>query len=272
MKKNKKKKNKNRNKAVQEMQADMNEDLNVGTFEKNDAKKSMSKRKKVILSVLGCLVIVGAAGGGYWLYEQYTTPDYMEALKPLAKEKTKQEKLESAKSVLKFVEQEHEKEKKENGSDSKTDDKSTSKKEKATDNSTIRYKNEKLNEIGGLNPEETIAALKNGEITEEDIQSEEPANGGKMYTEKELERMMKKRKAVTVKITDEEKDALLKEAKPFVKTIQEDDRGFKFSKDFLKTYEDFKKSRTDTKYQELKDLLNAVEVSLYNTEYYEKSN
>lgn len=66
--------------------------------------------------------------------------------------------------------------------------------------------------------------------------------------------------------SDELKRNLKEEAKAFYETIRQDDRGWEVSKEFLKDYENFEKNASDANYESLLNSLQAVEISLYNTE------
>lgn len=69
------------------------------------------------------------------------------------------------------------------------------------------------------------------------------------------------------KYSQKEKISLIEEAKPFYKELKRDDRGWDFSDDFLRAYENFEKEQTSRNYSKLEELLGLVEVSLYNTEF-----
>lgn len=69
------------------------------------------------------------------------------------------------------------------------------------------------------------------------------------------------------KYSEKEKTSLIEEAKPFYKELKRDDRGWDFSDDFLRAYENFEKEQTSRNYSKLEELLGLVEVSLYNTEF-----
>ena len=71
----------------------------------------------------------------------------------------------------------------------------------------------------------------------------------------------------TPKYSQKEKISLIEEAKPFYKELKRDDRGWDFSDDFLRAYENFEKEQTSRNYSKLEELLGLVEVSLYNTEF-----
>lgn len=69
------------------------------------------------------------------------------------------------------------------------------------------------------------------------------------------------------KYSQKEKISLIEEAKPFYRELKRDDRGWDFSDDFLRAYENFEKEQTSQNYSKLEELLGLVEVSLYNTEF-----
>lgn len=69
------------------------------------------------------------------------------------------------------------------------------------------------------------------------------------------------------KYSKKEKTSLIEEAKSFYKELKRDDRGWDFSDDFLRAYENFEKEQTSRNYSKLEELLGLVEVSLYNTEF-----
>lgn len=84
-------------------------------------------------------------------------------------------------------------------------------------------------------------------------------------TEKQEE--IKRDAPYTPKYSEKEKASLIEEAKPFYKELKRDNRGWDFSDDFLRAYENFEKEQTSRNYSKLEELLGLVEVSLYNTEF-----
>lgn len=78
---------------------------------------------------------------------------------------------------------------------------------------------------------------------------------------------IKRDKPYVPKYSKKEKASLTEEAKPFYRELKRDDRGWDFSDDFLRAYENFEKEQTSRNYSKLEELLGLVEVSLYNTEF-----
>lgn len=83
----------------------------------------------------------------------------------------------------------------------------------------------------------------------------------------EKQEEIKRNTSYIPKYSKKEKTSLIEEAKPFYKELKRDDRGWDFSDDFLRAYENFEKEQTSRNYNKLEELLGLVEVSLYNTEF-----
>lgn len=83
----------------------------------------------------------------------------------------------------------------------------------------------------------------------------------------EKQEEIKRDKPYVPKYSKKEKSSLIEEAKPFYRELKRDDRGWDFSDDFLRAYENFEKEQTSQNYSKLEELLGLVEVSLYNTEF-----
>lgn len=84
-------------------------------------------------------------------------------------------------------------------------------------------------------------------------------------TEKQEE--IKRDKPYVPKYSKKENASLIEEARPFYRELKRDDRGWDFSDNFLRAYENFEKEQTSRNYSKLEELLGLVEVSLYNTEF-----
>lgn len=83
----------------------------------------------------------------------------------------------------------------------------------------------------------------------------------------EKQEEIKRDKPYVPKYSKKENASLIEEARPFYRELKRDDRGWDFSDNFLRAYENFEKEQTSRNYSKLEELLGLVEVSLYNTEF-----
>lgn len=139
----------------------------------------------------------------------------------------------------------------------------------------------KETELRAVPKEYKINIKKENEVTEnEDTNNKDDNTRQKNNPEKEnvasttatdvnaeKQEEIKRDKPYVPKYSEKEKTALVKEAAPFYRELKQDNRGWDFSDDFLRAYENFEKEQTSRNYSKLEELLGLVEVSLYNTEF-----
>ncbi len=102
--------------------------------------------------------------------------------------------------------------------------------------------------------------------TEETVEKDEAQSNVSMKDGNLAVETLEGRQQAKRSYSDELKRNLKEEAKAFYETIRQDDRGWEVSKEFLEDYEDFEKNASDANYESLLNSLQAVEISLYNTE------